>query len=540
MKKLLLPIFLFTGLLAQSQSYNNEWIDYSKTYYKFKVAYTGLYRISQPTLAAAGIGNIPAEQFRIWRNGRQVPLYTSVQTGTMGSSDYIEFWGEMNDGLTDSILYRDVDFQLNKKWSLETDSIAFFLTVNPSGGNARLAPVANNLPTTIPVEPYFIHTEGVYYKDKLNPGYASPVGEYVYSSAYDQGEGWSSVDLLPPNPLTGFAGTILRFDRNNLYPYTGAEAPSPVFKVNASGNALHPRDFEIKVNGTVISNQTMDYFEYVKVQIPLAPSYISTGTVTIDIKNLCNSDASDRMVVAQTELVYPRLFNFGGADRFEFKLPATATGNYLEISNFVYNQVKPMLYDFTNGKVYICDTANSLVKVVLQPSATERRLLLVSSYASVIIPVTTLQPKNFINFSLPANQGNYLIITDPALMNGANGSNPVNDYKNYRSSTAGGSHNPKIYLVEELVDQFSYGIKKNPLGLRNFIRFARNTFPTGVKNVLLIGKGMIYQQYRTFETYPDIDKLNFVPTYGWPASDNLLTADPGLDETPKVPIGRIS
>src|SRR4030095_15613105 len=31
-----------------------------------------------------------------------------------------------------------------------------------------------------------------------------------------------------------------------------------------------------------------------------------------------------------------------------------------------------------------------------------------------------------------------------------------------------------------------------------------------------------------------------IPTWGNPASDNLLTADPGLDEIPKVPIGRIS
>ncbi len=55
-------------------------------------------------------------------------------------------------------------------------------------------------------------------------------------------------------------------------------------------------------------------------------------------------------------------------------------------------------------------------------------------------------------------------------------SNPVEDYKTYRSSPAGGSHNAKIYLVDELVDQFGFGIKKNPQALRNFIRWARNTY----------------------------------------------------------------
>ena len=142
MKKILLSIFLFASLLSQSQVFNNEWINYSRTYYKFKVATTGLYRISQPTLAAIGIGSTPAEQFQLWRNGQQIPLYTSVQTGSLTNTDYIEFWGEMNDGKPDSVLYKfsQDQLQLNNKWSLETDTAAYFLTVNPAGGNSRFVP----------------------------------------------------------------------------------------------------------------------------------------------------------------------------------------------------------------------------------------------------------------------------------------------------------------------------------------------------------------------------------------------------------------
>src|SRR5258708_40024571 len=121
MKKFLLALLLLSGLFAGAQVYNNEWINYSRTYYKFKVGTTGLYRINQPTLAALSIGNTPAEQFQLWRNGQQVAIYTSVQTGPMGAADYIEFWGEMNDGIPDSIMYRIPEQQLNKKWSLQTD-----------------------------------------------------------------------------------------------------------------------------------------------------------------------------------------------------------------------------------------------------------------------------------------------------------------------------------------------------------------------------------------------------------------------------------
>src|SRR5215831_13641342 len=92
MKRILLFLLIISSLCTKAQLYNNEWIDYSKTYYKFKVAVTGLYRISQPTLASIGLGATPAQQFQLWRNGKEIPIYTSVQTGALGSSDYIEFW----------------------------------------------------------------------------------------------------------------------------------------------------------------------------------------------------------------------------------------------------------------------------------------------------------------------------------------------------------------------------------------------------------------------------------------------------------------
>ena len=78
---LLLAIALF-GIKAFAQtSYRNEWIDYSKTYYKFKLHLgtgtdgypikSGLVRINQPALAAAGLANVPAENLQLWKDGHQ-------------------------------------------------------------------------------------------------------------------------------------------------------------------------------------------------------------------------------------------------------------------------------------------------------------------------------------------------------------------------------------------------------------------------------------------------------------------------------------
>ena len=199
MKRILLIVLIAVpGLSATAQTfpYNNEWIDYGKTYYKFYLAESGLYRISQGVLASKGIGNIPAEQFQLWRNGREVPIYTSVPSGPLSGSDFIEFWGERNDGLPDSTLYRDSSFILNNKYSLQTDTAAFFLTINTAGGNRRLQSTVNNVAGNIlPPEPYFMFTEGKYFLDYINQGYYVDAGESVRSSSYDKGEGFVSWDI---------------------------------------------------------------------------------------------------------------------------------------------------------------------------------------------------------------------------------------------------------------------------------------------------------------------------------------------------------
>jgi len=123
---------------------------------------------------------------------------------------------------------------------------------------------------------------------------------------------------------------------------------------------------------------------------------------------------------------------------------------------------------------------------------------------------------------------------------GEGGSNPVEDYRVYRTSAAGGSHIAKIYMIDQLIDQFGLGIKNNPISILNFIRWARNSFSAPVKNVLLIGKGLNYPAFRENESNVNINKLSFIPTFGSPASDNMLATDPITSVIPRVSIGRLS
>lgn len=547
MKKLLLGLLLIAGFIAKAQVYNNEWIDYSKTYYKFKVGRTGLYRIPQSVLSGAGLGSTPAEEFQLWRNGQQVPVYTSVATGTLSSNDYIEFWGEMNDGRPDRELYRDPNWQLNDKWSLETDTAAYFLTINPVvSNNLRLRPTANNVTgTSLSVEPYLMYTAGKYFRDRMNAGYAVNVGEYLYSSSYDKGEGWTSAELVTTFGSSGPNYAKNTFVFNSLNVYTGAGAPAPKFKIAASGNLVNTRRYLAKINSDSIIGNSVDFFTYIVDTTTFSLNTLNSVTDTVTVFNYTNCNVSacppvDRMVIHKYEITYPRNFNFNNQTNFEFSLPVSAWGNYLQITNFSYGASNPVLYDLTNGKRYVADLSSApMLKFVLEPSASERNLVLVSEEASNVASIATLETRNFINYTDAANQSDYIIITHPVLFNGPNGTNPVEDYRAYRSSPAGGGYNAKIYLADDIIEQFGFGIKKNPAGLRNFLRYARNAFSILPKHVLLMGKGLNYVQQRTYENASLINQLSLVPTYGFPPSDILLTADPGSSQ-PMMSVGRLS
>jgi len=533
MKKIFTILFLLISFGLSAQTYNNEWIDYSKTYYKFKVAATGLYRIPQSVLAGTAMNGVPAQNFQLFRNGKEVPLYTSVASGPFGGGDYIEFWGEMNDGAADKALYRQPVLQHTDHWSLETDTTVYFLTANNTVTPFHFTNTTNDpTGTTLSVEPYFISKASSYFHTQINPGYAQVIGEYVYSSSYDTGEFWSSGFISPSTPFPD--------NQSDLFIYPSG--PAPTLRFGLSGCADNLRTIQVKMNGSLLIDTTMNSFTDLVTSRTLPLSLLVGNSASLQFLN--NSAVStDRMVSSFYELSYPRQFNFGGQSNFTFELPAKTDGYFLKIDNF-NNGSAPVLYDLTNGLRYAAVTGpGSTLSFLLGGSAAARKMVLVNEDAGNIRTVTGLTAKNFVNLTNPANQGNYIIISNPILYTGTSGNNPVADYRDYRISPAGGSYNAHAYDINELVDQFSFGIKTHPLAIQHFLRYARTKFAVAPQYVLLIGHGMTYPDYYKYSEQlhdPLADKLNLVPTFGSPASDNKLTTNSGAQDVPITPIGRLS
>lgn len=532
MKKTLLPILLFITSFASAQL-NNSWVDYSKTYFKFKIGKDSLTRIYGSTLATVGLDNVPAADFQLWRNGEEVRLYTSTN-GVMGPGDYIEFWGLMNDGKPDKQLYHDQDYQLNDKYSLETDTVVYFLTVNSGGANLRYTDAPNPSPGSMIPDAYFMRSIDQYFRTRQNRGYAQVLSEYIYSSAYDMGEGWTSKDINPCCDLVN--------EFRNLNVYTAGPANSLSVRVNVVGGAPNlNREVKVRIFQNEIYRNPLTLFNYQRIRQNNLPLSLLQNPNQVPLYVGLDGVATDRVVVASMGITYPARFVFNNQKSFFFELQASSSGNYLDIESFITNNVAPVLYDLSQGYRYVGDisTAGKVRFVLPASNQTTRRFLLVNQASNYPYAVQSLEPKTFTDYSVSSQQGDYLIISHPALYNDGNGNNYVEEYRQYRSSIQGGSYNTRVYDINDLIDQFGFGIKGHPASVRDFIRYAVNNFSPAPKFVLLIGRGMNYVEVRNNESNPITYKLDFVPTFGWPASDNLLASEPSK-VTPLVPIGRIA
>ncbi|HNY55722.1 MAG TPA: hypothetical protein PKI86_08850, partial [Chitinophagales bacterium] len=199
MMKRIFQIICLIGLftVAKAQPYGNEWIDYSKTYYKFKLGKTSLYRINYPTLISLGIpaSDLKGTAFKLIRNGQQVPLYVTTNN-QFGPSDFIEFYGEKNDGKPDSILYKTPAEQPNQLLNLFSDSATFFLTLDPFSINSRIIQQNNDL-TAIPDAEKYCYYTTYSYQDLTRQTYGflrglpvSPFFPQLYNSDFELGKGF--------------------------------------------------------------------------------------------------------------------------------------------------------------------------------------------------------------------------------------------------------------------------------------------------------------------------------------------------------------
>lgn len=553
---LLSAVLLLTTWFSFGQTFGNEWINYNQSYYKFKIAQTGIYRIDFALLDTAGIplNNFSTKNMQVFGRQKEIPLYiVDGGDGVFNDGDYFLFYAEKNDGWLDSLVYIDSVSVGNPAYSLYNDTINYFFTWNNQTNNLRFTFESynhNDYPTPAP---YWIYK----LDESFNDAYieCKDANNYSSSSYFLPGEGWSAYTV---NGVTGYTRLISAPTR---YLYTGPGAPLARFQGltvsnsnagNTSPNSNVNHNFSWTIGSSNYLLHTEEYTGYQQKNIvktfPAALLNDGTTPLTWSI-NASTNYATDYQALSYWSLTYPKLTTLEGAnkDHFWVKNALSATKIRLDITNSTITNPIMMVFGATPRLIAMTNSGSGTWHAVISnaPIGIDQEVILQDE--SLVIPVSSIKSVSastkFKNYSVYANDTNtVLMVYHSSLQTG------VAQYASYRSSPDGGSHNVVLADVDELYMQYGGGIEKHILGIRRFAHdFYLNAAVQKPKALFLIGKG-IREADENFQglvqgTRKSISAYNnsLVPSFGYPSSDVLITA--GLDGSkwePLIPTGRIA
>ncbi|MEQ8628363.1 C25 family cysteine peptidase [Ekhidna sp.] len=518
----LIAIFILCGFTSLGQV-GNEWIDFTQSYYKLKIAQDGFYRVTQEELQAIGfpIATVPANRIQLFRRGEEVAL--NVSTNGDGTLNYLEFYGQKNDGTSDSPLYANGD-QPHTLYNLFSDTASYFLTYKLGSENGKRMAFSSDKNTSgLSPEPYHIEDTVQLFTTNYAPGVRFGSGSAFSLSKYDNGEGWTG-GFQSKNAFKDFDFTLENYESSGINPVLET--------VIIGGNSLS-HNVEISIGPNTSSLGIMDNVEFDGWGKEFYSGSVASSSIggggefVVRATAVGYPDISERISIAYMRLKYPQTIQVGPNENKVFTLSSPAGAKaWMQIATT--NASGTRVFDISDpyNSIRIATTNFSdRVEAVIPDASDGQQVLAVTTPLSV--PV--MEAINLPNYDL--SNKDYLIVTHPDLRTSGD---PVADYEAYRESLAGGSFTVQIGNIDDLYNLYSYG-DPSPIAIRNFIIDANNQNP--VEIVFIIGKGFTlnYDYYRGAQT--DVN----VPTYGLPGSDLMFTlgidSDPDL---PGIPIGRLN
>ncbi|PKV76372.1 interleukin-like EMT inducer protein [Pontibacter ramchanderi] len=544
-----LTLGLQASVQAQSPTpYGNEWIDYNKTYYKLKVVNTGLHRLSHGFLDSLGLAGTNPQHFQLFRRGKEVAIHVAGEAdGRLDREDFIEFYGERNDGRLDQDLYKNPAHQPHQLYSLYTDTAAYFLTVNPAGGK-RMQEV-NPSPAGKTPEPYVLRKVTQYFVDRYYDGkiYGTTKSQLSW---IDTGEGFTA---------TGSASA----KNYNLASVTGVvpTGPKPLVKFNLIGVSAATQTGLINVMPAVGGAREVSSFmfgafghQHVKSHIEFS-DILADGRVTFRV--VPNAVQKSNVSMSNIELTFPQKTELTTNSVLFYTDSTRAANPYYEVglapvATFAYDvsdSYSPVRIEGRvsgNGKGFVIPTRSGASSKVL-----------VANSAKALKPTGKTEHIRFRRI-VPSSH-NYIILTNKRLMKVAAGTQrpaPL-EYASYRASSVGGGYDTLLVYMDQVVDQFHYG-EFSSNAIRKFMTYLQTSDRS--KYLFIIGKGMKYAHadYRSIQDahwtgahnrysfyhidgrHPKVHEMDLVPTGMLPASDVFFTSDFRNNRfEPKVPTGRL-
>ncbi|WP_089319080.1 putative type IX secretion system sortase PorU2 [Pontibacter ummariensis] len=548
-KAFIVLVLLIAGLMAGSaqaqEVYGNEWIDYSKTYYKIKVVNTGLHRLSYGFLDSLGLRGVNPKHLQLFRRGKEVSIYVAGENdGKLDPQDYVEFYGERNDGALDRELYKNPAHQVHQFYSLYTDTAAYFLTLAPTGGK-RMREVNPSIAGRTP-EPYHLQKAVYVNTDRFN--YGKAYDSFARMPWLDEGEGYFSHYSV--NPRTYAISGITNVE-------TTGPAPRVRYATVGVGNENHKIDINVQVpSGGFRKLGTYQYGingHAYDTQPVLFSDISPQGNLTLQVYPAATQKQQNSVSFAYGILTYPQKTVFAGTSMSFYTDSTRGSNPYFEFSSAPPSAVAFDVTDSFNVVRIAGQVTGSKKGFVIESQDNKTHKLLLADTAKPLKPAQQRQAS--LRFrKINPNDHNYILLTNKRLMKPAGGTNapvPV-EYAKYRASVAGGGYDTLLFTMEQVVNQFHYG-EFSSNAIRRMLRFmATASHPT---QLFIIGKGVEYASqdyyftfypgkfsyYQVGARHPKVHELDLVPTGIFPASDLFFSTDyRNSSYVPAIPVGRVT
>jgi len=502
----------------------NDWYDANNSYIKLKVWEEGIYRVSASDLAANGfsLSGVAAQNLHLIYRGEEQYIHVAE---TAGSVDYIEFYGERNDGQVDSLMYRQpisglagTDEIPNIHLSAFTDTAAYFLTFDNNPG-LRYQPFFDSNYSNYTPETYFRYESYHEFHPSLNNNSVSwnKAGGAQYNPFHILNSYWVTAE--------GYVG------RGFIYGIrTGINVPTPF-----AANLGNPNDIECRVFGKSSLEHilTVDVDNNVIYSDTTSDVYVQTRTLThngalgnttqIGLLASGRDNNTDNNHYCYSKIRYDRLFDMDNDSTIKMVQRLEPALGYIQFQNCPGNS-EGYIYDLVEHTRIRATVNNGNLDAIIPGSPSSRNLFVASD---VGIKTPLIAQPSLANLSDASAGAQFVIITHRSLSNSAEA------YKMYRDTNTVNTLSAKVVYVDEIYDEFSYG-SIHPWGIKRFCKNAIDNWTITPEFFLLWGKG----QYRTRSA-----PKNLVPTPCYPASDYEYVSDfdpMANDIVPEVPIGRVN
>lgn len=510
---LIFAVLLSTSLWAQTQ----DWIDFNQDYARVKIGEKGWYRIRYEDILGIypNARAIDPATLKVYWHGKEQARYVQAHT-IFQAGDYVEFYGQPEDGSLDSGLYALTPCAVSNPYlSLFSDTAIYFLTW---GGSVSSQQIQNQAALSVNTPAPDRYTARVirsypeqYYDGEIQADYAS-------LSEYTEGEGWMSKTVqkgqmrdfvLPTTSIAGGTATLQTaiMGRSDALSTDGRNHHIRL-SISGDGN-----------NFSILKDSIFTGYAFIRFKLSVPAALLGNNNTTIRLQVIDDlGAAADQVALAYLHVDYPRyLEQMNRAESFAIDADANTV---LTLKNTA--AVQPFLYDI-KGLKRIKGTINGNNCAFHLGSGGKKEVLFMDS---ALFKVESLEKVDFTQINNLINY-NYIIITPKILKIGAE------KYAQYQQEKG---RAVLLLYTEELYQTFSYGLA-HPIAIRHALDYLLKTQSNPPDFLFLMGKGL----ETSYARLPNKPSAVFVPGIGVPSSDQLFSS--GLKGTtwePAIATGRIA